>query len=182
MKNFNEELFLDNDIYINLSMLHLSIIRSNEVEFTISNIFTVIENTLDNEHLYSYTPISPISAILLVQSLYYIDEQTLEHHKNKSNFLKGKTRPDPYLSAIFCSSICEGKYSEADLICSYDVTDEETNYTEIYIKHVLDEVAIYMSSIMFEDCQRIVFIKENTLKYAKSIRSNFRDITMGPWK
>ncbi len=179
MKKFDVQSIKNNEIYVNLSMLHISIIRSNVIEFMISDVFTVIENTLDNEHLYAYTPVSPKSAILLVQTLYYKDLKALEQHKNELNFLRGKTRPDPYLSTIFCRKLGEHEYSEIDLIRSYDLNDSPENIFSIRVNHVLDEVAIYLNSILFEDSNKIVFLKNKSLNLAKSIRAEFRDITPG---
>jgi hypothetical protein len=179
MKKFNVEAINDNEIYTNLSMLHLSIIRSNEIEFMISDVFTIIENTLDNEHLYAYTPVSPRSAILLVQTLYYKDFETLKLHKNRLNFLRGKMRPDPYLSTIFCRQLPENNYSEVDLICSYNLNSNSMDTFSLRVNHVLEEVAIYLNSILFQDSNKIVYLKNESLKLAKSIRAEFRDITPG---
>lgn len=116
--------------------------------------------------------------MLLVQSRYYLTNDHVEHYKNKLNFSKGKTRPDPYLSTIFCQYFDKGKYSEEALMCSY--YSKDTNYSSVNVKinSVLDEVPISMNSIMYDDCNKIIFTDEVQLKLAKTIRCNFREITM----
>lgn len=80
---------------------HLAIIRSEDKWMCISERCAIIENTLDSDYLYTYVPVSPKTAILLVKTKYYLSQKNYDESRKRLSFKNGGSRPDPYLSVIF---------------------------------------------------------------------------------
>ena len=168
--------------------LHIAIGRSETPMLCISDRFCIIENTLDSDFLYSYMPISPKTALFLVKSKYYIDQETFEHTKDRFGRIYGSGHPDQYLSIIMGSS---KKYDVEDaLFCSYYRVRSSVHIQETYIsrnraKQVKAKISVLpnfvfkqFNSIFCEDGTKILFCDEEELRFALSHQLNCRKITV----
>ena len=81
----------DNQIRLNLKNLHLCIFRNTENNIALSDVFAIIENTIDSDHLYTYIPVSPKTALFLVKTKYYITVENRDYVK-EGNLAPGLTR------------------------------------------------------------------------------------------
>lgn len=112
-----EKMLKIGDASLALYGLHLSIIKSPENWFCISDRCAIIENTLDSDYLYTYVPVSPKTALLLVKTKYYLDLETYNYTRKRLAKKNGGLYPDPYLSVIFDSTA--ERNSDDALFCSY---------------------------------------------------------------
>lgn len=161
----------DNEIRVNLKNLHLCILRNESCNIAFSDVFAIIENTMDGDHLYTYIPMSPKTAFCLVKTKYYLDKTCLECNKHRLPSNNGGTI-DEHLSSLF-------QADENDLLCTYYqercaitinesyITKTDFSNVKVAIKKISDEVIDYFNSIMFEDCNLFIFKDEDQLNKSK---------------
>ena len=168
--------------------LHIAIGRAETDMLCISDRVCIIENTLDSDFLYSYVPISPRTALFLVKSKYYLDEEHFEYTKKRFGEKYGGGKPDPYLSVIMGSFL---DYDVEDaLFCSYSTVRSCVHREEVYIKP--NEVSIakvkisvlpnmifkQFNSILCEDGEKILFCDEQEMKFALLNKMDYRKVTV----
>ena len=169
--------------------LHIAIGRAASSMLCISDRFCIIENTLDSDFLYSYVPISPKTALFLVKSKYYMDQETFDRTRVRFGQKYGLGSPDQYLSVIMGSSKI---YDVEDaLFCSYYRVRSCVHVKETYITrntvckaklkiNILPNVVFQQfNSIFCEDGTKILFCDEDQLKFALNHKLNCRKIIIG---
>ena len=161
----------DNPIRMNLKNLHLCILRNAENNIALSDVFAIIENTMDSDHLYTYIPISPKSALFLVKTKYYITVEKIFESRIRLAQNHG-TYADTYLSVIF-------GHEEFKLVCPYFLVRSAVHIKEVYlpktdfstvtvkIQDISDEIVDRFNSIMYEDSNFFIYKDDNQLKKAK---------------
>lgn len=167
--------------------LHVVIMRADGNKLLISNRISIIENTMDSDHLYSYVPISPKTAILLVKTKYFFDIETYFNSRHRLSLKHGGNGDDPYLSVIF------GKHNylrEVGLFCSYGkvklipslkeeyITLQKTKYPKIRIVNMNAQEIVDLNSIYYDDGEEILFCDENELNKAKNNDVSFRVVEL----
>lgn len=169
--------------------LHIAIVRSEKPLICISDRFCIIENTLDSDFLYSYVPISPQTALFLVKSKYYLDDESFIQTKTRFGINYGSGEADPYLSVIL------GRYKNFDcediLFCSYYRFLSHGNIKETYLTQfkakkvkikvniLSDEIFKQYNSIFCEDGKLILFCDKEELKFAIEHPLKCREIACG---
>lgn len=165
--------------------LHLAILRANGPQFVISDRFCIIENTMDSDFLYSYVPVTPTTALLLVKSDYYLDSETFRKSKRRLSLKNGGNGNDPWLSAVFG---CCGLYENL-LFCSYAwtklkpslknefVMQKEIKSPIVAINICPDDVVDSLNSILIEDGDEVLFCDEHALKRALQKNTPWRHIS-----
>lgn len=160
----------DNHIRLNLKKLHLCIFRNDDSNIALSDVFAVIENTIDSDHLYTYIPVSPKTALFLVKTKYYITAERIFESRNRLAQNNG-AYADPYLSVIF-------EHEELKLVCSYYLVRSAVHVKETYlpktdfsnvtiqIRNLSNVIVDKLNSIMYEDCH--YFVYKNTEQLEKS--------------
>ena len=135
--------------------LHISVVRADAPIILISDRFCILENTIDSAHLYAYIPISPRTALLLVNSEYYFDEETFYETEERFGEKYGDGTPDEYLSDLFGAEV---DAYEDRLFCEYYTQptmaqriEKETNSIYIRINDLPKEVFRLFNSIYCED-------------------------------
>ena len=162
--------FVDGTTTIFTAGLHVAIVRAKEPIIMISDRISIIENTMDSNHLYTYIPISPYMAVLLVKSKYYYDEDAFNNTKIRFGIEYGDGSPDEYLSDLFGAEV--GNY-ESSLFCDY-YTDStlskhcERENSSLYIKihNLPKDIFRLFNSIYCEDGTKILFCDEEELNFA----------------
>lgn len=162
----------DNHIRLNLKNLHLCIFRNTENNIALSDVFAIIENTLDSDHLYTYIPVSPKTALFLVKTKYYITAEKIFESRIRLAQNNG-AYADPYLSVIF-------EHEELELVCPYYLVRSAVHIQETYlpktdfstvtikIQDLSNEVVDKFNSIMYEDSHFFIFKDNNQLDRAKN--------------
>lgn len=156
--------------------LHLVIIRAEGPFFIISNRFCIIENTMDSDHLYSYVPITPTSALLLVKTKYYFDNETFVNAKRRLSLKHYGDGNDEWLSMVFGSIInCEnilfcsyGKIRLAPSLKEEYIKQEEVFKPKIKINKCPNEIVDALNWILIEDGDEALFCDEDALNRAKT--------------
>ncbi|MCV2231222.1 DUF4238 domain-containing protein [Acholeplasma manati] len=170
--------------------IHLSIIRSNENWMCISERCAIIENTLDSDYLFTYVPVSPKTALLLVKTKYYRDLKTYNDSRARLSYKNGGSRPDPYLSVIFGS--CARENYDSSLFCSYykpfvrsNVHAEENylpnvDYSKVVIKINIIPRSIIdnFNAIFYQDGSKFLYLHDLQLKIASCIDTDYRHIKL----
>ena len=143
----------------------------------VSDRLCIIENTLDSDHLYAYTPISPTTALLLVKSKYFFNEEIYGLTRIRFGMKYGIGEPDPFLSEML-----KGGF-ENRLFCAYYsqstlVEQAQNGCDSIYVKiqSLPNEVFRSFNSIYCEDGKRILFCDREELDKALSMTLSFRNI------
>ena len=143
----------DNHIRLNLKNLHLCIFRNTENNIALSDVFAIIENTIDSDH--TYIPVSPKTALFLVKTKYYITAEKIFESRIRLAQNNG-AYDDPYLSVIF-------EHEELKLICPYYLVRSAVHIQETYlpktdfstitikIQDLPNEFVDKFNSIMYED-------------------------------
>lgn len=168
---------------------HIVIFRSENNTVMVSDVCSIIENTLDGDHLYTYVPISPKSALLLVKTKYYLDLNTFENTKERLARKHGGFKPDPYLSVILGG---HKENYEQELFCSYyryklKVTVPKETYIVsnqyksafVKISSLPDFVFQQFNRIFYEDGEKILFVNNDNINEVKSIKLDYRYVTCG---
>ncbi|MGI6710898.1 MAG: DUF4238 domain-containing protein [Bacilli bacterium] len=169
--------------------LHLSIIRSNEKWMCISERCAIIENTLDSDHLFTYVPVSPKTALLLVKTKYYRDQEKYDESRSRLAYKNCGLKPDPYLSIIFGGTVKQN-YDSA-LFCSYYKPFVKSNvhinggylpndnYSNVLIKinTIPKEIIDNFNAIFFQDGNKFIYIFEEQLDRAKKLITDYRYIS-----
>lgn len=167
--------------------LHLVIMRNEASSMMVSDCVAITENTMDSEYLYTYVPISPKTALLLVKSKYYFDEQHFENTKIYFSALHHAWKPDTFISE--CFGAYKGEFDcEKKLFCSYSKIRSAVHVKETYINQnhrftvkieTISKIIVKMFNLMYyEDGKKILFINDNDLKYAK-LSLDSRKINIG---
>ena len=161
--------------------VHIVILRSDKMDMCISERCAIIENTLDSDHLYTYIPISPHTAICIVKSKYYLSWQHFEYTKYRFGNKYGLGVPDPYLSVIF-------KGHEDLLFCSYYLVKSNVHVRpaflvnnraeSVFIKivKVPSDIILQLNSIFCEDGEKILFCNKEALEKALELKLDCRHI------
>ncbi|WIF88301.1 DUF4238 domain-containing protein [Acholeplasma laidlawii] len=162
--------------------MHLSIIKSSKKSILVSDICAIIECTMDSDYLYTYIPISPEFALLLVKSKYYQNMDQFEYTKRRFGNKYGLGTIDPYISEMFYED--ESVLFDSCSIKELNVTIVPTvvqvtkyNKAEIVINSCNDIVFKRFNSIMYEDGNKILVCKKEDLNKAKS-KLNIRKVTV----
>lgn len=160
--------------------LHLAIFRSETPMVMISDRFCILENTIDSDHLYSYIPISPRTALLLVKSKYYYDCDHFESTRIRFGNKYGLGIPDPYLSDLLGAEA--GLYEDRLFRAAFkdelmtEPADDSCESLYVMIQHLPKEVFRLFNSIYCEDGEKILYCDREELDYALSHKLNCRDI------
>ena len=161
----------DNYIRLNLKNLHLCIFRNTENNIALSDVFAIIENTIDSDHLYTYIPVSPKTALFLVKTKYYITVEKIFESRIRLAQNNG-AYADPYLSVIF-------EHEELKLVCPYYLVRSAVHIQETYlpktdfstvtikIQELSDEIVDKFNSIMYDDSHFFIFKDDKQLEKAK---------------
>ena len=162
--------------------LHISVVRADAPIILISDRFCILENTIDSNHLYAYIPISPRTALLLVNSEYYFDEETFYETEERFGKKYGDGTPDEYLSDLFGAEV---DAYEDRLFCEYYTQptmaqriEKETNSIYIRINDLPKEVFRLFNSIYCEDGEKILFCDKNELEFALKHQLQCRNIVV----
>lgn len=163
--------------------LHLSIVRADAPVLLISDRFCILENTIDSDHLYAYIPISPKTALLLVNSEYYFNEEAFCRTKAWFGEKYGNGVPEEYLSDLFGAEV--GKFEDS-LFCEYysqptmeQHIERETNSLYVKINYLPKEIFRLFNSIYCEDGEKILFCDQEELDFALTHQLQCRDIVIG---
>jgi hypothetical protein len=170
--------------------LHLSIVRSNENWMCISERCSIIENTLDSDYLFTYVPVSPKTALLLVKTKYYRDIEKYNESRARLSYKNGGYKPDPYLSVIFGS--CATKNYDSALFCSYYQPYVKSNvhidnnylpnenYSKVSIKiyPIPQSIIDNFNAIFYQDGAKFIYISDDQLDRASKIETDYRHISM----
>lgn len=161
--------------------LHISIIRAETPILLVSDRFCIIENTMDSDHLYTYVPISPKTALLLVKSKYYYNKQAFVKTKQRFGEKYGNGYPDAYLSDLFGAEV--GDY-ESCLFCDYKKTvdeklEQKAGFLNVEIHTLPKEIFQLFNSIYCEDGEKILFCDKEELDFALTHQLQCRDIVIG---
>ncbi len=161
--------------------LHLEILKRETPDIIISDRCCITENTLDSDYLYTYVPVSPFTALVLVKSKYYIDLLTFEQTKIRFGDKYGWGVPDPYLSVVF-----EGResllFSSTYLIrsnvhiCEAYLKQEKTHHVFLEIKKMPTIIVKQMNSMLCEDGELILYCDESALEYALKNEMPYRTV------
>ena len=160
--------------------LHLSIVRADSSVIMISDRFCILENTLDSDHLYAYIPISPQTALLLVNSAYYFDLFYYQRTCIRFGNIYGVGTPDPFLSYLFGSYV--GAYEDRLFYAAFSdpsmtkLADDNCASLYVKIQRLPKEVFRLFNSIYCEDGSIVLFCEKEELDYALSHRLSCRDI------
>ena len=170
--------------------LHVVILRTDENSLCVSDRFCIIENTMDSDFLYSYVPVSPSTALLLVKTKYYFDVQQYFYTLKRLSRKYGAITPDKYLSSIF---YVDDNYNyENLLLCSYshvksavhvedtDIIRSKASIVTVKIKKMPIEIVRQFNSIFCEDGNKILYCNKNELDVARKTKVPGRDIVMEP--
>ena len=162
---------------------HLVILRNDNNSNIISDICAIIEYTMDSDYLFTYVPISPKTALVLVKSKYYDNLEEYIYTLKRFGSKYGNGKSDPYLSAIF-------ENNEHILFNSYSSVRSAVHLKETYFKvkeyveatvHIksvsLNEIRQF-NSVIFEDGKKILYTNEKELEFAKNHPLNSRTITV----
>lgn len=162
--------------------LHISVVRADTPVILISDRFCILENTIDSDHLYAYIPISPRTALLLVNGEYYFDAETLYETEERFGEKYGGGTPDEYLSELFGAEV--GDYEDR-LFCEYysqssleKPIEKESNSIYIRINDLPKEVFRLFNSIYCEDGEKILFCDKNELEFALKHKLQCRNIVV----
>ena len=162
--------------------LHLTIVRSQEPILFISDRFCIIENTMDSDHLYTYIPISPKTALLLVKSKYYYDEKAFIATKKRFGEKYGNGEPDEYLSELFgaevdnCEDVLFCDYYSQEKLVQHIKTESHVLYVKIH--SLRKEYFRLFNSIYCEDGRTILFCDKGELDFALTHPLQCREIEM----
>jgi hypothetical protein len=177
--------------------VHLVILRNAGNHFCLGNVFGLIENTSDNDHLYFYLPVSPNISLMLVNSEYYLDKKqydfakrylprkfhvrqnmlrSLPHNKQQKIDLTNMdffgVKDDEYLSYVIANeSILFNSYYHQDILFTHDIYN-------IKIQDIYASQVYMFNSIIYEDSNEFIFINKEDIKKAKKIKAKFRKIRM----
>ncbi len=160
--------------------LHLAIFRSEAPILMISDRFCILENTIDSDHLYSYIPISPRTALLLVKSKYYYDFDHFESTCIRFGNKYGLGTPDPYLSDLLGAEV--GLYEDRLFRAAFkdelmtEPADDTCESLYVKIQHLPKEVFRLFNSIYCEDGKIILYCDKEELEFALSHKLKCRDI------
>jgi len=169
---------------------HLAIIRSEEKWMCISERCAIIENTLDSDHLFTYVPVSPKTALLLVKTKYYLDQKKYDESRKRLSLKNGGYRPDPYLSVIFGS--CASRNYDSSLFCSYykpfvksmvhvgETFLPNNDYSRVTVKiNTIPKLIIdNFNAIFYQDGSKFIHINDEQLIRARTLPTDYRHITM----
>lgn len=160
--------------------LHLAIFRSETPMVMISDRFCILENTIDSDHLFSYIPVSPRTALLLVKSKYYYDFEHFESTCIRFGNKYGLGTPDPYLSDLLGAEV--GLYEDRLFRAAYkdelmiEPADDTCESLYVKIQKLPKEVFRLFNSIYCEDGEKVLYCDKKELEYALSHQLNCRDI------
>ena len=163
--------------------LHLEILRRDNPDIIISDRCCLTENTLDSDYLYTYVPVSPHTALILIKSKYYIDMEAFENTKVRFGRKYGGGIPDPYLSMVF-----RGReqllFSSAYRIRSnvhvykYYFLQGKTLDVFLKIKEMPAGIVTQMNSMLCEDGKLILFCDEVALDKALKTKMDYRTVDL----
>lgn len=170
--------------------LHLAIIRSDERWMCVSERCAIIENTLDSDYLFTYVPVSPTTALLLVKTKYYRDQKKYDESRERLALKNGGYKPDPYLSVIFGS--CANRNYDSSLFCSYYKPFVKSNvhvntyyspnddYSKVTVKiqSIPKSIIDNFNAIFYQDGNKIIHIAEEQIIRAKLSITDYRYIKM----
>jgi len=151
---------------------HLSIIKSSSNNIMISDICAIIECTMDSDYLYTYVPISPCIALLLVKSEYYQTREDFESTKERFGRKYGNGNKDPFISTIFQndeSALLNNSYRRKLLVTNVPSEIDVPRYNSAFLSiHECDKTIFEMfNSIVYEDGKKIVYCSENDLELSR---------------
>lgn len=161
--------------------LHLEILRRPKPDIMISNRCCLIENTLDSDYLYTYVPVSPFTALVLIKSKYYIDWSTFVHTKEQFGEKYGVGVPDSYLSVVFQGQeylLFSSVYLVRSNVHVYEtyLKQEKARHIFLKIKEFPTEIVTQMNSMLCEDGDLILYCDETALKKALKTKMPYREI------
>lgn len=162
---------------------HLSIIKSSSNNIMVSDVCAIIECTMDSDYLYTYVPISPCLALLLVKSKYYQTREDFESTKERFGRKYGNGNKDPFISTIFQndeSALFNNSYRRKLLVTNVPSETDVPRYNFAFLSiHECDETLFEMlNSIVYEDGKKIVYCSENDLELSRC-RLQDRYISVG---
>jgi hypothetical protein len=162
---------------------HLVISETPDNKNIVSDRCAIIECDLDSHYLYTYVPISPTKALLLVNSEYFFDKKTYDYTRGFFGRKFGNGYPDPFISDIF-------KGYDSLLFCSYNkkklsVTTTEqyidiNSYSSVKLEMIKLPKVCYASfnCVFAEDGKRIVFCDKDELDFSLKTKLHNRHITL----
>ena len=155
--------------------LHLNIFKSNKNSFCLSNICSIIENTMDGNHLFVYIPISPNRALMLIKTKYYKDKESYYKYLKLLGDIHYATHPDEWISVIFSE---DNANFENLLFPTYKI---EKNNWILKIQSLPHNIIEKFNSIFYEDGKLFLYINDNDLKHAQTHQLNCREIEAVPY-
>lgn len=161
--------------------LHLEILRRDKPDIIISDRCCLTENTLDSDFLYTYVPVSPFTALVLIKSKYYIDWQKFEYTKQRFGEKYGGGIPDPYLSVVFegqenlLFSSCYLIRSNVHIGEAY-FKQERAHQVFLKIKEMPTRIVTQMNSMLCEDGELILYCDESALEKALKAKMPYRTV------
>lgn len=155
--------------------LHLNIFKNNKNSLCASDKCTIIENTMDSNHLFVYIPISPNRALMLIKTKYYKDKETYKTYLKFLGELNYATHPDEWISAIFSE---DNANFENLLFPTYKI---EKNNWMLKIQALPNNIVEKFNSIFYEDGDLILYVNDKDLEHAKTHQLNCREIEVAPY-
>ena len=163
--------------------LHLEIYRREKPDIIISDRCCLTENTLDSDYLFTYFPVSPHTALMLIKSKYYIDRIHFENTKVRFGQKYGGGIPDPYLSMVF-----RGRenllFSSAYLVPSMVHVGEAYLLQEmasdvfLEIKELPTGIVTQMNSMLCEDGEVVLYCDKEALEKALKTKMDYREVNV----
>lgn len=155
--------------------LHLNIFKNNKNSLCVSDKCTIIENTMDSNHLFVYIPISPNRALMLIKTKYYKDKETYKTYLKFLGELNYATHPDEWISAIFSE---DNASFESLLFPTYKI---EKNNWMLKIQALPNNIVEKFNSIFYEDGDLFLYVNDKDLEHAKTHQLNCREIEVAPY-
>lgn len=163
--------------------LHLEIFRCDKPSIIISNCCCLSEITCDSDYLYTYVPVSPYTALFLIKSKYYINEEAVEYTKvrfAKKYFGMGA---DPYISVVFgqndekllCTSILVRSAVHMD---ERYLIPRQTSNPILQIKKLTPRLTLQFNSMLYEDGDYVIYCDPDALRDAQRNPMPYREITV----
>lgn len=163
--------------------LHLEILHRDNPDIIISNRYCLTENTLDSDYLYTYVPVSPHTALVIVKSQYYLDSQTFENTKIRFGKIYGDGSADPYISEVF-NGLEDLLFSSAYLAPSNVhvketyIKQEITPQVFLKIKDMPSIIVKQMNSMFCEDGTLILYCDKTALESALKTKMPYREVML----
>lgn len=162
---------------------HLAIFRNTKSTNMISDICAVIECTMDSDYLFTYVPVSPKTALVLVKSKYYDNLDEYLYTLGRFGKKYGNGDPDPFLSAIFekMDYLLFNSYSSVKSAVHMEETYfkiKEYEEVTVKIQELPLDIARQFNCIFAEDGEKILFTDESELDFAHKNKLLNRKITL----